>query len=310
MKKINIPVLLAVLVSGISSAAYAEFNLDKLKAIADKAKAYQEKINQGAQTPPPPSMPSENGAGQTGNGMGNASNTVDQASVMAAREKWDVVGVRMGMSLDEALRALRTHNPKLKVSDIQGQRFIDADNKKHPVLYFLSTGERPRASEKIYLTLSLPPQQRVVHIDREISYSKNEASTYAAVLDSLQKKYGQTLVKPSGNYDDSLMEWFAGGRGQPNNPTSCTGYSLRKPGWNLGSDAQALSRKGCAMLLTARVGRFTDNPALVSGLFFSLDDNSTAYQDLVEAEKYFGNAAKIKDDVELDNARRKTAPKI
>lgn len=297
------------LIGSFSTITHAEFNLDRLKSLAEQAKAYQEKVNQGAQTPPSPSMLSENTAGQAGNGATNSSSTVDQASIMAAREKWDVLGVRMGMSLDEALRALRAHNPKLKVLDIRTQRFPDADNKAHPVLYLLATGERPRASERIYLTLSLPPQQRVVHIDREVSYSKNEASTNVAVLDSLQKKYGQTVVQPSGNYASSQMEWFAGGRGQPNNSVPCTGSRLRKPVWDLGG-GQSLLRKGCAMLLTARVEVFADNPALVSGLFVSLDDNFTAYQDLVEAEKYFGDAEKNKDKVELEEARRKSAPKL
>lgn len=289
---------LAVVLPLAFQAALAD-GLDTLKAIAQGAKVLQEKMGQGTGSAPP-----QPGAGSDDVGVAGA---VDESALKRARTKMDVLGVRMGMPLDEALRSLKAHNPKLKLVNIQAQRFTDADNKPHPVLYLLMTGERPRAKEQVYLMLSLPPHQRVVHIDRQVQYEKNEASTRASVLGALQNKYGETAVQHGNSDDISQLLWFVGR--QPSERAACEGMSLRMAGWGLSGGRDRL-RKGCGIVLRAGVREFRDNPSLVTELTVSLDDHILASQDLEDANRYFASAEKNRDKVEIEDATKRGGPKL
>lgn len=299
----------ALLAAAVSPAALADSGLDALKAIAQGAKVFQEKMGQGSQTSPPESA---DGTAEQGTmGSSNSPGAINEETMKAARKKMDVVGVKIGTSLDEALRALKAHNPNLKVRDKHAQIFSDADNKPYPVLYFLATGERPRAMEQVYLTVSLPPRQRIVHVDRTISYRKSEAPTVEATLAALRSKFGEPIPGIRDDVNNRQLIWQVGVGARGN--STCGGSLLRIQAWNMNLAAgggRANIRKDCGLVVYARVRAFNDNPALVTELAVGTSDHVMAYQDWDDSHRYLANASKNRDRIEIEVAKKRNAPKL
>lgn len=290
-----------------STASFADFNLGNLKAIADKVKAYQEAAKQKPQTLP--SMPNEDVPGQVENFPQGTSDEVDEASIKAAREKWDVLGVRMGMSLDEALARLKAHNQSLKIYDKRTIKYEDADNKDHIYVAYLISGMRPNTPEarvkqieNVYLKISMPPRQRVISIIRVIYYPKNQAPTMSTTITALRNKYGNQPEKGSGdlgNYGNRVLLWQIGKR--PERNLACPhSPPLAQP---------LLKDKRCEMImLTANVQPFKDNPDVIDSLTTSLSDFMMNNRDFESAKQYFENAREARKQMELDAAKKKAAP--
>ena len=92
----------------MSTATYADFNLDKLKAIADKAKTYQEKLKREQQVSSP--MPNEG----TADRIENSPSSGKLPELSAANP--DVMGLTLGVTgLQEARQAFNKYSPKLNV---------------------------------------------------------------------------------------------------------------------------------------------------------------------------------------------------
>lgn len=286
----------------LTNDVLADNGLDALKSIAQGAKALQDKMKQGAQIPP---SGASDGAVEQGAIGANPFGETDEAALKTARGKMDVVGVKIGTSLDEALRALKAHNPKLVVVQKHVQTFSRADNKPHPVLHFFATGERPRAVEQIYLTTSLPPAQRVVHVDRQVAYQISNAPTVSATLAALRSKYGEPLPGVSDAPNNRKLLWIVGKGAGGNN--TCNGFDLRFQAWPLSKNNTI--RKGCGFVVSARVRPFNENPLLVTELAIGITDFRMASQDLDSAYQYFEKASKIREGNEVEEAKKR-APKI
>jgi hypothetical protein len=233
MKKTHISILLAVLFSGISSAAYAEFNLDKLKAIAEKAKAYQEKVNQGAQQPSSsgqPAMPPSTDK-VSDLSTNDPSIALFNADAQNLATKYDVAGIKTGMSIAEARAAInkKTH---LKVhreseaslvfrtiddSDSLLGKFIkdiiaETDNFRR------GTGNKESLSVRFS---PAPGHERVVEVTRDLRFSKENRPKSDEYMNALIEKYGQPVIsEKSGQtiYAESAVNkliWFFDHQGNP-----------------------------------------------------------------------------------------------
>ncbi|MBU1224636.1 MAG: hypothetical protein KKA22_04685 [Gammaproteobacteria bacterium] len=285
----------------LQPVAFADSGLDALKAIAQGAKVFQEKMKQGAQTAVDPDGSAEQG------GVGTSPyGEMDAGALKTAREKMDVVGVRIGFSPEEALKALNAHNPGLKIAKKQDQVFSRADNKPHPVMYFLATNERPRAVERIFLTASLPPGRRIVHVDRVVSYRIDNAPTVVATLEALRAKYGEP--SPGGNDapNNRQLVWrFAMGAG---GNSTCSGFDLRNPPWNF-SLGKTTIRTGCGFTVSAGVRPFNENPSLVTELGIGITDYRLATEDWQSSYEYLASLSEGRSKKEVENARR-NVPKL
>lgn len=285
----------------LQPVAFADSGLDALKAIAQGAKVFQEKMKPGAQT-----SAGADGSAEQGSVGTSPFGEMDAGTLKSAREKMDVVGVRIGFSPEGALKALNAHNPRLKIAKRQDQVFSRADNKPHPVLYFLATGERPRAVEQIYLTASLPPGRRIVHIDRVVSYQIDNAPTVVATLEALRAKYGEPSPGVSDAPDNRQLVWrVAMGAGGNN---TCNGFDLRNPPWSF-SEGRNTIRTGCGFTVSARVRPFNENPSLVTELGIGITDYRLATQDWQSSYEYLASLSKSRDKKEVENAK-KNAPKL
>jgi hypothetical protein len=295
-------ITIAVVVPG---TAYAQFNLDKLKAIADKAKAYQEKMNQDPRNSP--LIPNEGTVNQVGHESSLPSDAADDVMLKASRKKWDVVGVRMGMSLGEALKQLNTHNPRLEIGDKRTLKFADADNKDHP--YFVLLLERdksqPTPIEKFHIKVSMPPGQHVTYVRREKQYKKIGAPTMNTILAALRNKYGQPekeLSDHHGNYGYRHLLWQEGKH--PGGNTVCEPSAPLKP-------PTVRPVKGCELIMiSVNVQPFQDNHDVVKSLTITLTDLTMTRRDIEDSEHYFENARKNRKERELKDATKEPPPSL
>ena len=99
----------------------------------------------------------------------------------------DVIGVRPGMSVEEALAIVKRHNPQLGVyprpgmSLLPGTQFVDGVNTR-----------TDNQSEDIELSVAMAPNPKVVWgITRSVSYPPDARPTVANIIAALRQKYGK-----------------------------------------------------------------------------------------------------------------------
>jgi len=112
----------------------------------------------------------------------------------------DVVGIRPGMSAQEAYNALKARNPNVKIGI--GQMVVPGLGDKPIAVSMAAQVTDARAPEVITLWLTIPPGPQVVFaVGRQLEYDPSKALLRANVLEGLRQKYGpETDSNPVGPY--------------------------------------------------------------------------------------------------------------
>lgn len=176
-------------------------HIEKMKK-ATQEQSEQPQPSQPRRRPAPPPQPSPQ---QSAPPQTPAPSAVDQAApgdcctpeataaIAKNVGKYDVLGIKLGIPAKEAARVLQGRGMQLKPETIK------YDVLPAPLTYGLyavnqqlvrNSGVTPGA-EKIYLTLTMPPNEQVVSkINRFIMFTKETAPTQQALAGDLVKKYG------------------------------------------------------------------------------------------------------------------------
>lgn len=233
MKKINIPILLAVLVSGISSAAYAEFNLDKLKAIADKAKAYQEMANRPAQT----ANEDEGSKNNAGSSKGIESDAAtpklpSSADKVSVQGGLDLLGLKLGMTADGILTTLKQRgirsNVTVQRSELQYRKLggASAPIPNSSYVSLIRAGNTKWGDITIYFVPD-EQQERAYTIHRMHGLPPDQRPTIDTYIKTLTDKFGPASLDSSKDHTKGIggrpgwMWWFFDSNGRriaPKNP--------------------------------------------------------------------------------------------
>jgi len=131
------------------------------------------------------------------------------AAAAATADKYDIVGIRVGMPVQEALAALKAHSPnfRLKPESIRydvvpdpltygiwatSPNIYNGDNPVYDKVYKGASTERlPTDSEQFYFLLAMPPSRPTVSkVTRFIRWSLNTAPNQDTLASDLIKKYG------------------------------------------------------------------------------------------------------------------------
>lgn len=96
---------------------------------------------------------------------------LSSVSANAADEKVDIVGLRLGMTLDEATEAIRKYNPELKIQPpvrkVLQYRVANETRKTEPFVSYLFAVSGKKQKDDIYVYFSLPPgEPRAIAISR------------------------------------------------------------------------------------------------------------------------------------------------
>jgi len=115
----------------------------------------------------------------------------------------DVVGLRPGMPIGDAFRALKAHDPRGSIR--YGQKRIAAVSDKpitHALLY--SANGSSQDPEIIIVDATFPPgQQTIWRVTRFVQFAEGKRPLASTVLNALRQKYGQELP----NRTPQLYSW-------------------------------------------------------------------------------------------------------
>jgi hypothetical protein len=175
----------------------AQEQMDKMnKAGEEQSQQQQPSQPQRRQAPPPQPSPQQSQQPTSEpQAVSPGACCTPQATAAIAKQvgKYDVLGIKLGMPAKEASAALQARGMQLKPETIK------YDVLPAPLTYGLyavnqqlvrNSGVTPGA-EKIYLTLTMPPNEPVVaKINRFIMFTKETAPAQQALIGDLVKKYG------------------------------------------------------------------------------------------------------------------------
>ena len=250
----------------------------------------------------------------------------------------DVVGVRPGMTYDDAANAVLCTHPLLvlqtdasrgfniktygqKLRHGFGARFAEprvewsAKRAREESLddMLARSGNAARddmkpGQVKWYVgTMGLPGQERVVNVAREERFEAGASPTIASVEQALLSKYGQP-TKHQNNNGQRYITWSydpAGRLVTQGAPlfNRCSGNASPGGGVNLSPD--------CGTVVTAIVAPLRDNPDLASSLQVGVVDQAGGYQLVTSTEQALLQAEQQRRTKETANAAKNaSAPKL
>lgn len=226
-----------MLISIVPTTAYAQFNLDKLKSLAEQAKALQQRINQG------PGSVAEQPAGHpSANEKSKVGFVSDEMSLFNAEAQkvaflYDVSGIKTGMAIAEAravlkskthLKEYREEGATLVFNTVDGDKTLakfikgitaQSDN------FRKSGGDR----EALLITFSPEPgHERIVGVRRILRFAKENRPRPEEYKKALIEKYGPPV---KSELDGDRLIWFFDHHGSPV-PLTNTKNMFRGPGRN------------------------------------------------------------------------------
>lgn len=134
---------------------------------------------------------------------------------------FDIVGVQIGMTKDEAVQALKEFDPRIKfqyetvkiVAPDSNKQLHDMGSYQNAIQAWLRHGiegfnlmEEP--TEKIVIYFSPPPaEQRVEFVGREMSYPTGKGPDFNLTMQSIANKYGTPTSKRDNNPGLVVQFW-------------------------------------------------------------------------------------------------------
>jgi hypothetical protein len=181
-------------------------------------KAREEEEAKRAQRPPrpqaptpAPASPAAPGATTAAAGAASAECCSPEAlSKLAASVGFvDIVGVKLGMTLEQAVAALKAANPKFAIDVHDGELMAGGKvtRRPHVILAHLPAASRNPAiwanldgsSDSIWLQLSTPPGPMVVEVVmRYVSFPSSAPVAAGTLVEAHRTKYGQESLDDSG----------------------------------------------------------------------------------------------------------------
>jgi hypothetical protein len=134
------------------------------------------------------------------------------ATTPAVRQP-DVVGIRLGLSAEQAAQALRAFNPRTRIRSVQesfrGVTFVST------IFAGAFGDDRLGTGDDLFrLQFSNPPDSRLVLIGRQQRFPSGHEFAAAQVVAAFEEKYGPALYKGGAALLTNLG-WAAGVAGQP-----------------------------------------------------------------------------------------------
>jgi hypothetical protein len=139
----------------------------------------------------------------------------------------DVVGIRLGMTVKDAMLALKADNPRMTLSPAT----LELEGFTGPLLFSVAGTEAPtpggpynlplRAGENVEILFTVPPNREVVWaVRRTYFFAGAERPSLQNTLDALHRKYGPETVPadPDPRNSTKGIIWVYDGQGKPMGP--------------------------------------------------------------------------------------------
>ncbi|MDP2323664.1 MAG: hypothetical protein Q8N51_06500 [Gammaproteobacteria bacterium] len=223
----------------------------------------------------------------------------------------DVVGVRPGMTYDEAANVVMCSDDLMVVTgpitrgfDIRtyGQTLRQGFTARHAEPRVEKSSKeimqemqddmmarsgnavrfdlKPGQSKWHVTTMGLPGEEKVLAAGREEWYAEGKNPTMAGVADALMKKYGAPTIDQN-NPGQRFLRWIYDPFGRVATETS----PLRNQCAGTGGSGGVNLSPDCGIVVEAHLYPMTDNPALARSLDAGVVDQSTGYELLTSVEQ-------------------------
>jgi hypothetical protein len=138
----------------------------------------------------------------------------------------DIVGIKFGMPVADAMRALKADNPRMTLAPTT----VSLEGFASPLMLSVIGNEPPlpaadgtigHAGEAVELLFTLPPSPEVVWaVQRTYHFATKERSSMEATIEALLKKYGPATLPPSTDPRDrtKIIAWMYDSAGRPMGP--------------------------------------------------------------------------------------------
>lgn len=288
------------LISSFATTSYAQFNLDKLKSLAEQAKAYQEKLKQGStEQSSPATLPQ---------GMDSAA----QAAT-GGQQQVDIVGVKIGMTPSEALKVLRAHNPKLAIIREQKVFFEDFEKQNHPWQIILQdqADNSKSTKEMVMLYVSLPPSERVVQVIRELEYPRRTGGPSVETVESMLKgKYGIPKSAKSHQVNSRLVWHYdlPQRQGYPEPEQCYPDASVFRNFVMFINSPLPVDR--CGLTMFGLIMKASGNPGVVQSIRTQLTDHAFIYRSATESVAAYKHLDQARRTQEIQRANQREVPKF
>jgi len=147
---------------------------------------------------------------------------------------FEILGIKLGMPVDDALKALKAYNPKLQIGPQSGAFQLLPDLKITPAYVAdekLGVDGRYNRFETapehfLLLTTTAPSKAYVWCIWRIISYNDaGKRPLMSAFLESIKKKYGAPTLTDANNNGEGYYYWYRNKDGKPQSMPKNAGCS-------------------------------------------------------------------------------------
>jgi hypothetical protein len=124
----------------------------------------------------------------------------------------DVIGIKLGASMSDALQALKADNPNLKVTPTSFKYVgfndpltLEVDGKDIPASM---NDQVTHATESVQLMFTTPPgQPEAWLIYRDYQFPTSQKPSSQTVMDALRKKYGPETIPPGSPVGEQTLIW-------------------------------------------------------------------------------------------------------
>ena len=267
---------------------------------------------------------------------GNVSCPAKVAPAAAGAPVDDIVGVRPGMTYDEAANIVLCDNPMIVVEEETYRGFqIDTRGQKYRKGFNAQFAERQKTNKEIMdemqddmmarsmnsvredmkpgmtrwyvATMGLPGKERVLQVAREEWYAEGKNPAADGVAQALIAKYGQPSQDQSGG-NVRMLSWKYD---LQNRPVTDTSPLFNRCNLSAGPNAGASLSPDCGTIVSAQITFQRDNAALAQSLQVGSVNSSGGDQILEETEQSFVAADEVRKQQELQDATKNAAaPKL
>lgn len=195
------------LIGAFSIPSHADFSLDKLKSLAEQAKAYQERLKKDA----PSNVPAQaDPSAQASNDTVPTSETPRNDT----RAGLNILGIQLGMTPNEVRKILDTR-PGVKVREVRGVlMYQPASGSPKPIpnstyVKELNTFPDPISTERIIVTFTpTAGRERAISVERSQTFHPGQQPTIDATVEALVEKYGPLSYKRKPNPLGVFIDYF------------------------------------------------------------------------------------------------------
>ncbi len=227
--------LFTLMTFSLITSTYADFDLSKIKDIAEKIKTIQGKPGQETQTGSHDVkvIPTNTPFTESQNLPSNNNNN-DFRSTIA------IAGIKLGMTRDEAIQALKNHNPGLKWRGHKVKlgygtfKFQSLVSSEFDGIIVASSGPvettSGKAAEVVQVDFSAPwAGSKVIGVYLIQQYANQNELALSEVVGALKSKFGEpSRIKTEALMNGLFWDYKIGGSAKQNSPQECpfTGLQL------------------------------------------------------------------------------------